>query len=207
MENEELKYNLYQPVLQKIRNKLIIKESPKGIIFKPKDLDELHILFKLERDEKIFKIRDTNATPIDFSSLEANAYPGSFVLDINLAEFNNKYEKIKLLKSPEKDDVKGLAKLNFFPDDDLVEYKGESKKVKGKGRALLTMFSKSKGIPFTASEIARKCNSTINNSFHYFRSDKDIYDTIEHLKKKLKVKKSEYFPIYKLEGSWIWAQK
>ena len=102
----------------------------------------------------------------------------------------SRIEKIKLLKSPEKDDVKGLAKLNFFPDDDLVEYKGESKKVKGKGRALLTMFSKSKGIPFTASEIARKCNSTINNSFHYFRSDKDIYDTIEHLKKKLKVKKS-----------------
>lgn len=112
-----------------------------------------------------------------------------------------------LPENVDKTEIKGVAKLNYYSKDELAEYKGNKYKFKGKGRALLNGLYESRNLPLSFDEIAARCNPSIKIGYHHFRGEKDIYDTVEYIKEKLKVNKNEYFPIRKVEASWIWDQK
>lgn len=173
------------------------------------------ILFEL-RNMDVIKIVDEQKSYLRHSDL-----PDLYLLEILHPEFDSFEDKIlNMYDEPTKIEYfestrtnnkstkpSGIAKLEYYQDDCLIGFKGVQKKVKGKGRALLDLLTNNKNCPYSANEIAQKCNPKIINSYYHFKTNKDIYDTITYLKKKLKVKESEYFPIYKLGDNWIWVQK
>lgn len=101
----------------------------------------------------------------------------------------------------------GDSKLEFNPDDGITIYRGAEWVFKGKGRALLTFLHKSKNTPFPLADIMEKCNPNISNKRSYFKAQKDAWDTVEYIRRKLKVKKGEFFPIRKTDENWIWLEK
>lgn len=105
--------------------------------------------------------------------------------------------------------VSGTAKLLFYAEDGITTFKTAEWTLKrgGKGFALLNFLSKNKNTPFSLEELKEKCNSQISLKNHWFRKEKDLRDTISHIKNKLKVSKSEYFPIFKNQNLWIWQEK
>lgn len=98
--------------------------------------------------------------------------------------------------------------LKYYYEDSIAEFKGiTTKPLKGKAKALLNFLNESKGVPYSVEILGEKCNPNINNPKYYFRTNKDVWDCINGIKKKLKVKNSEYFPIEKVGNNWIWKQK
>ncbi|MGI0059417.1 MAG: hypothetical protein ACREBJ_06575, partial [Nitrosotalea sp.] len=91
--------------------------------------------------------------------------------------------------------VRENAKYNliFYPDDGLTEYRGVQYSFKGKARALLEFLCSSKGTPFSLEVVKERCNPNILNKGHYFKEDKDTRDTVNYIRKKLKVRNSEFF--------------
>ncbi len=101
----------------------------------------------------------------------------------------------------------GDSKLEFNPDDGVTIYRGAEYVFTGKGRALLTFLYNSKNTTFPLEDIKEKCNPSINNKHFYFKAQKDVWDTVEYIRKNLKVKRSEFFPIKKSDENWIWIEK
>lgn len=100
----------------------------------------------------------------------------------------------------------GSHKLVFHPKDGVTEYRGSEYQFKGKAKALLTFLNNSKNTPFSLDDIKDKCNPNIANSKH-FKAAKDTRDTVNYIKKMLKVNKGEFFPIEKHDNNWIWIEK
>lgn len=101
----------------------------------------------------------------------------------------------------------GDSRLEFNPDDGITIYRGAEYIFTGKRRALLTFLSRSKNTPFPIDDIKDKCNPNITNRRYYFKAQKDVYDTVAYIRKNLKVKNGEFFPIKKTENNWIWLEK
>lgn len=99
------------------------------------------------------------------------------------------------------------AKLVYYPEDSMIEYKGELCNVSNKSKAILDFLFQSKNTPFDIDELKLKCNTNILNPDHFIKTHKDIRDSISYIKFKLKVKKNEYFPIVRRGNSWIWIEK
>lgn len=104
---------------------------------------------------------------------------------------------------------RGRSRLEFYQENGLAVYKSAewNFKLQGKGWAVLVLLSQNKNTPYLIKDIKEKCNPDIAIMRHRFRETKDIEDTIRYIKDKLKVNKSEYFPILKRENHWIWEQK
>lgn len=115
--------------------------------------------------------------------------------------------EIRELPHSQSKKLPGSTKLIFYPDDGHGEYRGSVWPFKGKARALLTIFNENKNTSFPLENIQKHCNPLINNPKHYFRSPKDINDTIREIRNRLNVNKGEYFPVHKQENSWIWLEK
>lgn len=98
-------------------------------------------------------------------------------------------------------------KLQYYPADGLAEYKDVQDDFKGKGRALLDFLNENKNTTFGLGDIQKNCNPNIHIEKYKFKKDKDIWDTVDYIRKKLKVKPGEYFPIQKRENNWIWIEK
>lgn len=115
--------------------------------------------------------------------------------------------EIKQVTHPQSRRLPGLPKLIFYPDDGHGEYRGAVWPFKGKARALLTIFNENKNTSFPLENIQEHCNPLINNPKHYFRSPKDVNDTIREIRFRLNVDKGEFFPLKKIENYWIWLEK
>ncbi len=100
-------------------------------------------------------------------------------------------------------------KLNFFPADGTAQYRGSSYIFASgtKGHELLNFLFNSKNTPLELRYFQERCNEKIRIGRNKFKTDKDILDTVNHIKKRLKVNKSEYFPIFKTEKCFIWEEK
>lgn len=101
------------------------------------------------------------------------------------------------------------AKLKFYPDDGTAEYRGVSARLKTgtKGGELLKFFYQNKNSPLELRYIQTGCNDGIRIMKHRFKTEKDVEDTIRTIRRKLKVKKSEYFPLYKTGNSFILEER
>lgn len=180
--------------------------SPKTInlAYDPIDYIDKKMFLNLESEHNAINIHSPN----DFGSLIEKSTFGSFIFDVDIKKIEEMYKNCeKFLSKGESIPIEGLSKLNFFADDDIVEFKGIKAKVKGKSKALLVCLNENPNVPYSASVIASKCNQYITTPYYVFKNNKDIYDTIRTLKNKLKVKKSEFFPIHKHFNNWIWDQK
>lgn len=136
-------------------------------------------------------------------------------------EYRTKIEVLPKLKSeyvakekePSKDTTNiskmSSKKLAFYPDDGVVEYKSNSYElsVGSKGYELINFFNSSKNTPLELRFIQDRCNTKIRIEKHKFKTEKDISDTINYIRKVLKVKKGEYFPLYKKGNRFIWEEK
>lgn len=98
-------------------------------------------------------------------------------------------------------------KLIFNPYDGITHYRGADYQFTGKSKALLNFLSTSKNTTFPLEEIKTKCNPNIANTRSHFKGDKDMRDTVNYIRKQLKVKRSEFFPIRKQDNNWIWIEK
>ncbi len=100
-------------------------------------------------------------------------------------------------------------RLAFYPADGLAEYRSASYTFGAgtKGGELLRFLFSSKNTPLELNYFQDRCNQKIRIERHKFKKDKDIVDTINYIKKVLKVKKGEYFPLYKREKRFIWEEK
>lgn len=100
-------------------------------------------------------------------------------------------------------------RLTYYPADGLVDYRGISStfSVGKKGRELLNFLYTSKNSPLELKYFQAGCNDKIKVEKHRFKKEKDISDTISQIKRKLKVNKNEYFPIFKRENCFIWEEK
>ncbi len=94
-------------------------------------------------------------------------------------------------------------KLNFFPDSGDIEFSGETGRVKNgtKGHALLALLNRNMNTPFTLKDICEKCNPSVSKMAHKFKKDKDVNDTVDYIRFKLKVNRGAFFPILKTEFS------
>lgn len=126
-----------------------------------------------------------------------------------LIKRNNKAIKGAAVEKTHTSLKRGYSRLEFYRENGLAIYKSAewNFKQQGKGWALLDMLNGNKNTPYTVDEIKEKCNPNISVKKHHFRKMKDIRDTVEHIKDKLKVNKNEYFPILKRENHWIWEEK
>lgn len=126
-------------------------------------------------------------------------------------EFKNREtDKQQILQSKQDLPLRKIpnsTKLIFYPDDGHGEFKGAVWPFKGKARALLTILNENKNTSFPLGNIQKHCNPLINNPKHYFRSPKDINDTIREIRFRLKVDKGEFFPVHKRENYWLWLEK
>jgi len=101
------------------------------------------------------------------------------------------------------------GELFFYPVDGKAEYKGVVGEF-GFGKKhyeLLVLLNNSKFTPFNLDDIKRHCNEKITNDRHKFKAEKDVFDTINYIKRKLKVKTGEYFPVRKKGKAFIWEKK
>lgn len=111
------------------------------------------------------------------------------------------------IQEPEQIRPLNSYKLMFYPEDGIAEYRSAQYQFSGKARALLQFLNGSKNTPFSLDDIKAKCNPLIPNKLHQFKQDKDTRDTVNYIRKKLKVNKGEFFPVYKRNSSWIWLEK
>ncbi|MFA6322135.1 MAG: hypothetical protein WCX71_01510 [Candidatus Buchananbacteria bacterium] len=101
-----------------------------------------------------------------------------------------------------------LTKLSFFPENGLAEFRDIQATFKfgKKTNVLLGYLNSIKNTPVYLKEIQENCNSQIAIEKHKFKSEKDVRDTINGLKEKLKVKEGEFFPIYNKGKRFIWKE-
>jgi hypothetical protein len=101
------------------------------------------------------------------------------------------------------------TKLCFYTIDGIAEYKSITATFSfgTKARALLDYLFIGKNTPLNINDIRNNCNQKINLDSHHFKKEKDVSDTIKYIKDKLKVKKGEYFPIYKKGKTFFWIEK
>lgn len=100
-------------------------------------------------------------------------------------------------------------KFEFFIDDGIAKYGDDyyyKFKKKKKGYELLRYLYNNKGVSLSLQDIKAECNFNIAIEKHKFREEKDIDDTIIYIKRCLKVKKNEFFPISKSKNGWILAK-
>ncbi len=97
--------------------------------------------------------------------------------------------------------------LVFNTADGISHYRGANYQFTGKSKALLTFLSTSKNTTFPLEEIKTKCNPNIANKRSHFKGDKDMRDTVNYIRKQLKVNRGEFFPIQKQDNNWIWIEK
>lgn len=121
-----------------------------------------------------------------------------------------KADQNKKLKTEAKEREK--EKL-YFSKDGNTEYRGHAHQfTEGtKARAMIeTLF----GNPFyghTIKDMQNDCNKHIFKEEHKFKGKKDVKDTLTYIRKMLKVKKGEHFPIQRRtkdgQSVWILLQK
>jgi hypothetical protein len=106
-----------------------------------------------------------------------------------------------------------LSEIVFCPDSNSLGYRESTITLrKGtKGLALVQFLSSNRSVGFNIEEIKDYCNQSIEKGAHWFKSKKDVTDTIREIRAKLGVKKSERFPIQSREirgeKQWILAEK
>lgn len=100
-------------------------------------------------------------------------------------------------------------KLFFYPDSGIAGFKGENSAFSfgKKDYVLLNFLYTSKNTPFNADDFQKFCNDKIKIEEHHFKTKKDIFDTISYIKKKLKVKKGEFFPIFDNGKGFVWEER
>ena len=100
-------------------------------------------------------------------------------------------------------------KLSFYPADGLAEYRSARYTFGAgtKGGELLNFLFDSKNSPLELKYFQDRCNQKIRVEKYKFKKDKDISDTISYIKAMLKVKKGEYFPLYKKGKCFIWEER
>lgn len=77
-----------------------------------------------------------------------------------------------------------------------------------KTRALLTVLGGSKNVPFDLRMLIERCNVTkFLRPNKFFKGQKDVDDALSAIRKKLKVKKSEYFPVQREGNTWKWSER
>ena len=135
-----------------------------------------------------------------------------FLLNVEKQSFDKLFQSYKQKYERQREvnyQKSTIAQLSFFPEDEIAEYKGVTKKVKKGKKAyeLLDFMSKNKNTSFGADSIIQKCNDNIIIPQHKFKGVKDISDTIDSIRNSLKVKKSEYFPLKCESKRFIWREK
>lgn len=117
-------------------------------------------------------------------------------------------ERIKeALIKEEEQASKNTPKLTFYPDEGTAVYKTTKARFSGKQRAILEILGgKFKNVRLSVELIKEKCNPFLKEN-KKFKGYDDIDDTIRTIRKKIKVKKSEYFPIEKREKDWFWRER
>ncbi len=129
--------------------------------------------------------------------------------------------KLALTEKPDShiDTIKNISSqrtfsgIVFWPDSGNLGYREKTTTLREgtKGWALVQLLSSGKLGGVNIREIQNHCNQYIRKEAHWFKSKKDINDTIREIRAKLSVKKGEWFPIHsrKIHGEeqWILAEK
>jgi len=198
---------------------VLLKIKEQDILSDWTDLGIINFGYASKEEEKIL-IWLQDEKVIELQNLSRNLRPGiisvagdsSAFKEIKLKLVQPAYDKLyeeyeSLSNATEQAPVYTSNKLIFYPEDGIAQYKGEEYQFKGKGKAILTLLHGSKNTPYSIEDVKAKCNPAIANSSHKFKADKDIWDTVALIRRKLKVNKGEYFPIQKHESNWIWLEK
>lgn len=169
-----------------------VSDIEKKILFWLQDEKSITLL-NLSRNPKIINV------PGDIQILEG--------IKIKLIQpmFDEVYEDFKS-NTTSKPELLSF-KLTFSPKDGIIHYRGADYQFRGKSKALMAFLVDNKNTPFPLEEIKVKCNPNISNERSYFKEDKDMRDIVNYIRKCLKVKKGEYFPIQKRNNNWIWEEK
>lgn len=116
-------------------------------------------------------------------------------------------QKVQELDSKSNQAKVTTPRLTFYVNDGITEYKTAIYPFTGKARALLTFLNENKNTPFPIETIKKNCNPNISVEKHKFRTYKDIRDTVDYIKERLRVNKGEFFPICKQDTGWIWLER
>lgn len=100
-------------------------------------------------------------------------------------------------------------KLFFYPDSGIAGYMGTNSTFSfgKKDYVLLNFLYTSKNTPWNTNDFQKYCNDKIKIEGHHFKTQKDVSDTISYIRKKLKVKKGEFFPIFNNGKAFIWEER
>lgn len=132
-----------------------------------------------------------------------NSISQYYQLDLNLVKYKNEYlicEKrfSDSLVQGGKRSKTSITKLIFFPEVGRAEWKGNSANFTPgtKEYELLCFLEQNPDVEWAIEKIIKNCNSKIKIEKHFFKSYDDIDDVVRRIRKKLKVSKRDYFPIY-----------
>lgn len=111
--------------------------------------------------------------------------------------------------------INGLdtSKLTFFPETSTLYYLENrvDLRVGTKRHAFIRLLHENPHTPFSVDNIKEYCNQNIRIKKYYFKSERDIDDTLREIRKSLNVKNKSYFPILKeTKGSkktWVFINK
>lgn len=117
--------------------------------------------------------------------------------------------RLRAISEANTDDRKNniSAKLKYYPAENELIYKTiTANRFIGLQKALLTFLNINKNVPLSVKETVEGCNKLLLGKKR-FQTDKQISDTLNEIKNKMKVNKSEYFPIQKEVDQIIWIDK
>ena len=161
-------------------------------------------------DSILMKVQETGAIKCEPYNLDLAAiYSSESVkgaktgdeIYINQSVFDKLYKKYKKRFGSANLSHIGNKKitLQFYPQGEVgiatfntnnAEFKNGDKTF-----ALLDFLDKNPDVIWSNEEVIENCNLTIKNKRFWFKGYEDIDDTARRIKGKLKVRKSEYFPI------------
>ncbi len=102
----------------------------------------------------------------------------------------------------------GTPMLSFAQVDGIASFKTGwyTFKPGTKAHTILEFLQSNKGWPQGTNDIIEGCNKKIATGNYKFRAEKDIRDTLNNIRKNLKVNKGEFFPIIKQGDKWVWKE-
>lgn len=157
----------------------------------------------------------------EWRSIEENGQKGYIFFDVRQIKpwmtrlhnylLSNAYLFVEeeTLKVPVIENRSLYPKLKFYLEDGIVEYKDMtcSCSIGSKGYELLKYLLLMKNTPVNVQSIKDNCNVNIKVKRSLFKKEKDVLDTIRTLRRKLKVKEDEYFPLSKNGNSFMFREK